>query len=120
MDGSLIVQIQIAGYIFGSEQLFQGNAEISQFAEFEFVQHILEPGREGFFTYGGIESDAAADNEKALIPTGSGNDLARDMRLGKEPLKILNAILNKDMSRRMDLGKLSINSHADTSVMPEK
>ena len=51
-----------------------------------------------------------------FIPTGSGNDLARDMRLGKEPLKILNAILNKDMSRRMDLGKLSINSHADTSV----
>lgn len=50
-----------------------------------------------------------------FIPTGSGNDLARDMRLGKDPLKTLESILNKDISRRVDLGKLTVDSHTESS-----
>lgn len=51
-----------------------------------------------------------------FIPTGSGNDLARDMRLGKDPLKTLESIMNKDICRKVDLGKLTVDSHADASV----
>lgn len=51
-----------------------------------------------------------------FIPTGSGNDLARDMRLGKDPLKTLESILNKDICRKVDLGRLTVDSHRDASV----
>lgn len=51
-----------------------------------------------------------------FIPTGSGNDLARDMRLGKDPLKILESILNKNISRKVDLGKLTVNGYPKASV----
>lgn len=43
-----------------------------------------------------------------FIPTGSGNDLARDMKLGKNPVKILESILNENRFRKVDLGLLSV------------
>lgn len=43
-----------------------------------------------------------------FIPTGSGNDLARDMKLGRDPVKILESILDEKISRRVDLGRLVI------------
>ncbi len=49
------------------------------------------------------------DLEKAsigYIPTGSSNDLARDMRLSKDPVKILEMILS-GVSHKADLGTLS-------------
>ncbi|MCM1174079.1 MAG: YegS/Rv2252/BmrU family lipid kinase [Blautia sp.] len=49
-----------------------------------------------------------------FIPTGSGNDLARDMRLGKDPLKILESILREDISRKVDLGRLTVNNSTGT------
>ena len=36
-EGSLAVQINLTGYRLGSDQLFQGNAEISQFSQFQSV-----------------------------------------------------------------------------------
>jgi len=51
-----------------------------------------------------------------FIPTGSGNDLARDMKLGKDPLKILESILREDISRNVDLGKLTVNCQTGISV----
>lgn len=51
-----------------------------------------------------------------FIPTGSGNDLARDMKLGKDPLKILDSILREDISRKVDLGKLTIKNETDASM----
>lgn len=50
-----------------------------------------------------------------FIPTGSGNDLARDMKLGKDPLKILDSILREDISRNVDLGKLTVNVSSDAT-----
>lgn len=55
-----------------------------------------------------------------FIPTGSGNDLARDMRLGKDPLKTLESILNKDISRRVDLGKISFVKKGGSSTPDER
>lgn len=44
-----------------------------------------------------------------FIPTGSGNDLARDMKLDHDPVKILESILNNNACRKADLGRLDIN-----------
>lgn len=41
------------------------------------------------------------------IPTGSSNDLARDMKLSKDPVQILEAILKGNVSRMADLGVLT-------------
>lgn len=43
-----------------------------------------------------------------FIPTGSGNDLARDLRLGRNPVKILESILNNNAPHKADLGRLDI------------
>lgn len=44
------------------------------------------------------------------IPTGSSNDLARDMRLDKDPLKILDTILSDRVIRKADIGVLTYGS----------
>lgn len=49
------------------------------------------------------------------IPTGSSNDLARDMNLNKDPMKILKTILNGGVSRKTDVGLLT---YADSA--PDK
>ena len=41
------------------------------------------------------------------IPTGSSNDLARDMKLNKNPLEILETILNGKIIRKADIGLLT-------------
>ncbi len=41
------------------------------------------------------------------IPTGSSNDLARDLRLPKDPALILETILKGNVVRTLDLGTLS-------------
>ncbi len=43
-----------------------------------------------------------------FIPTGSGNDLARDMKLDRNPVKILEKILDDNILRKVDLGRLVI------------
>lgn len=43
-----------------------------------------------------------------FIPIGSGNDLARDMNLGRDPVKILESILDSSTARKADLGRLTI------------
>ncbi|MCM1252943.1 MAG: diacylglycerol kinase family lipid kinase [Clostridium sp.] len=50
------------------------------------------------------------------IPTGSSNDLARDMNLGKDPLAILETILDKNTSRKADIGLLTYQNRAQASV----
>ncbi len=47
------------------------------------------------------------------IPTGSSNDLARDLRLPKDPLKILENILACRKPSKMDLGCLTYNQFSD-------
>ncbi|MCM1039614.1 MAG: diacylglycerol kinase family lipid kinase [Roseburia sp.] len=47
------------------------------------------------------------------IPTGSSNDLARDMGLGKDPLEILETILSGKIARQMDVGLLTYKNHPD-------
>lgn len=41
------------------------------------------------------------------IPTGSSNDLARDLRIPKDPLKALELVLRGDSARPMDLGTVT-------------
>lgn len=48
------------------------------------------------------------------IPTGSSNDLARDMNLCKDPVKILETIISGSISRKADLGILTYDSYAQT------
>jgi len=43
-----------------------------------------------------------------FIPTGSGNDLARDMRSGRNPVKLLKRILDAESFHPADLGCLDI------------
>ncbi|MCL2050878.1 MAG: diacylglycerol kinase family lipid kinase [Lachnospiraceae bacterium] len=53
-----------------------------------------------------------ADFERAevgYIPTGSSNDMARDLCLPKEPLAILDIILAGESHRIMDIGEISFN-----------
>lgn len=45
--------------------------------------------------------------ELGYIPTGSSNDLARDLRLSKDPVAILETILSGSTTRLMDLGVLT-------------
>ncbi len=45
------------------------------------------------------------------IPTGSSNDLARDMKLSKDPVQILETILKGNVSRMADLGVLTFDTH---------
>jgi YegS/Rv2252/BmrU family lipid kinase len=45
--------------------------------------------------------------EIGYIPTGSSNDLARDLQLPKEPLEILETILSDNPRRLMDIGVVS-------------
>lgn len=47
------------------------------------------------------------------IPTGSSNDLARALKLSKNPREVLEKILSNNHSHMMDLGKLTYVSHAD-------
>lgn len=55
------------------------------------------------------------------IPTGSSNDLARAMKLDKNPMKILEAILNGQTSRTLDIGVLTYCSRdAATSKLPHE
>ncbi|MCL2718942.1 MAG: diacylglycerol kinase family lipid kinase [Lachnospiraceae bacterium] len=45
--------------------------------------------------------------EIGYIPTGSSNDMARDLQLPKEPLVILDIILSGEARRVMDIGEVS-------------
>lgn len=47
------------------------------------------------------------------IPTGSGNDLARAMKLSKDPCKILEKILSGESAHSVDLGILTYGSRID-------
>lgn len=49
------------------------------------------------------------------IPTGSSNDLARDMNLCKDPVKIIETIISGNVSRKADLGILTYGRHAQAS-----
>lgn len=49
------------------------------------------------------------------IPTGSSNDLARDMKLGKDPMKILDTILSGKVSRMVDIGTLTYGSRGEAT-----
>lgn len=49
------------------------------------------------------------------IPTGSSNDLARDMKLGKDPMKILDTILSGKISRMVDIGTLTYGSRGEST-----
>lgn len=49
------------------------------------------------------------------IPTGSSNDLARDMRLPKKPEEILERILSGQFHRTLDLGVLTYDEHSQTT-----
>ncbi len=49
------------------------------------------------------------------IPTGSGNDLARDIGISRRPLKALVHLLDSPKERRMDMGIL----HYHTAFLPE-
>lgn len=46
------------------------------------------------------------------IPTGSSNDLARDLRLPKDPVKILNTILSCRAPSVLDLGRLTYDNYS--------
>lgn len=48
------------------------------------------------------------------IPTGSSNDLARSMKLPKNPREILEKILSGENAHMVDLGKLTYLGHTDT------
>lgn len=50
------------------------------------------------------------------IPTGSSNDLARDMKLGKDPMKILDTILSGKVSRMVDIGTLTYGSRGEATA----
>ena len=52
------------------------------------------------------ESGFPTNVHVGYIPTGSGNDLARDLRLPISPLEVLNLIINKHNPTKMDLGRL--------------
>ena len=54
-----------------------------------------------------------------FIPTGSGNDLARDMKLDRDPVKILESILNENAPREADLGLLTINGSLEATPKRE-
>ncbi|MDR0949854.1 MAG: diacylglycerol kinase family lipid kinase, partial [Lachnospiraceae bacterium] len=50
---------------------------------------------------------AITDHSKVTfgyIPSGSGNDFARDMKMSQKPLEVLNRILHTGNEQRMDLG----------------
>lgn len=47
--------------------------------------------------------------EIGYIPAGSSNDMARDLQLPKDPLKILDIILSGNTRRVMDIGEVSFN-----------
>lgn len=49
------------------------------------------------------------------IPTGSSNDLARDMKLGKDPMEILDIILSGKVSRMVDIGILTYGSRSEAT-----
>lgn len=59
-------------------------------------------------TLQGIPENANAT--LSYIPTGSSNDLARDLRLSKNPLEVLDHLLEHPETRRMDTGLLSTSS----------
>ena len=52
------------------------------------------------------------------IPTGSSNDLARDLQLPKDPAVILQTILEGKYVRSMDLGLLTYTDVSEESAMP--
>lgn len=53
------------------------------------------------------------------IPTGSSNDLARDLQLPKDPIAILETILEGKTVRTMDLGLLTYeNTNGECSSLP--
>lgn len=49
------------------------------------------------------------------IPTGSSNDLARDMKLDKDPMKILDTILSGKISRMVDIGILTYGNRGEAT-----
>lgn len=52
------------------------------------------------------------------IPTGSSNDLSRDMKLDKDPVKILDTILSGRVSRMVDIGILTYDNRSDAAPRP--
>ena len=62
-DAFSAIQVEVAGYCFCRNQLFQGNAEISQLAQLKPVEGVFNRGGQRFLAHGGIESDSAADDE---------------------------------------------------------
>lgn len=54
------------------------------------------------------------------IPTGSSNDLARDMNLSKDPLEILETILSGKVTRTADIGLLTYGRCTKRSEKPAK
>lgn len=95
--------------------LFSGKAgEVRQLAAQITAEHAAEPdltlivlGGDGTIneTLQGI-----ADPSKVIlgyIPTGSSNDLARDLGISKDPKAALNLILHNNTPRAMDLGRLT-------------
>lgn len=94
---------------------FSGKAgEVRQLAAQITAEHAAEPdltlivlGGDGTIneTLQGI-----ADPSKVIlgyIPTGSSNDLARDLGISKDPKAALNLILHNNTPRAMDLGRLT-------------
>ena len=53
------------------------------------------------------------------IPTGSSNDLARDMKLSKDPVQVLESILEGNVSRMADLGVLTFADQTPDSGVDE-
>ena len=50
-----------------------------------------------------------ASTRFSFIPTGSGNDLARDMGISRDPVKALAQLLRADRARPMDVGSVHYN-----------
>lgn len=94
---------------------FSGKAgEVRQLAAQITAEHAAEPDLTLIVLGGdGTINEALqgiADPSKVIlgyIPTGSSNDLARDLGISKDPKAALNLILHNNTPRAMDLGRLT-------------
>ena len=68
-DRVLAIQIYVVGYRSGGDQLFQGNAQISELAQSQPVEKIFQLGVESFLAYRRVKAYAAADGKRpCLLP----------------------------------------------------
>lgn len=116
----LLKEENISYEVYFSEYPGHLFSQIREITQKEFSPHLIILGGDGTFNEA-LQCIEHFDRVTlSYIPTGSSNDLARDIGLKKDPVENMKHLLNEPQERKMDIGSVYYENTQSAESVAEK